>query len=101
MERMKLSDGSGRWFDAEKAEKFEEDTWFNGHNHVSVATGDQFTHEVLYKTAKGLWVLHEWSQWQGSRATYIDIEPARAQDWLLYNGHDDAVPQRVISNLEV
>jgi hypothetical protein len=88
MARIVLTDGSGRWFDGEKAEKFEEATRWNGQNNVSLATGDQFLHEVLYRTSGGRWILHSWSQWQGSSESYEEIDNDRAAIWLVTNKHE-------------
>lgn len=101
MNRTRLTDGSGRWFDMDKAKKFEEDTWWNGSNHVSVATGDQFVHEAIYKTAKGLYILNHWSQWQGSKETYEEISKEDAIQWLLTNGHHDEVNKKLVEAHEV
>jgi hypothetical protein len=84
---------NGKWFDLDAAETWEEDTWWNGNNHISRATGDQFAHEQLYRTAKGTWVLHAWSQWQGSGQSWTEIEQGEAMAWLLRNGHADEVEQ--------
>ena len=85
--RINLTDGSGMWFNPEKAQSFEEATWFNGHNHVSVVTSDQFAHEKLFLTATGRWVLKAWSQWQGSRDSYRMIDDEAAARWLSINRH--------------
>jgi hypothetical protein len=82
--------GSGRWFDTDSAECFGEDTRFDGRNHISVATGSQWEHEELYRTRTGRWILHEWSQWQGSRAYYSEVSDARAKEWLINQDHADA-----------
>lgn len=81
--------GHGRWFDTDKARLFEEARRFNGQNHVSIATGSQWEHEELYLTRKGVWILHEWSQWQGSRETYETVTADTAKQWLIDNGHGD------------
>ena len=83
--------GNGRWFDTKKAEQFGEDKRWNGNNHISVATGSQWDHEELYRTESGTWILHSWSQWQGSTATYEIVDAATAQQWLIDNDHGDAV----------
>lgn len=101
MSRTRLTDGSGRWFDEGKAQEFEEDSWFDGHNHVSVATGDQFLHEKLFKTRSGKYILHKWSQWQGSKESYEEIDKDEAETWLLTNNHHDAVNQKVVAANEV
>lgn len=101
MQRIALTDGTSRWFDREKAEQFEEDTTWNGSNHISNATGSQWDHEVLYRTAGKQWILHHWSQWQGSTPTYEQIDDRQAAEWLVRNNldHPDAAEQ--ISALEV
>lgn len=88
MKRIPLTDGSGRWFDLDKATKFEEATRWNGNNHVSRATGSQFEHEALYRTGAGRWVLNHWSQWQGSLERYEEIDDAAAAAWLATNEHE-------------
>jgi len=87
MDRQVLDDG--RWFDPDKAEKFEEKRRFDGHNMISLATGSQWEHEVLYRTAGGRWILHNWSQWQGSSECWDEIDNDRAARWLVRNGHED------------
>lgn len=82
MTRIALTDGSGIWFDADKAELIKEDTFHDGRNWISKATGDQFTHESLFRTKGGKWILNHWSQWQGSRETYVEIDNQEAAAWL-------------------
>lgn len=79
------------WFDLDKAELVKEDTFWNGENHVSVHTSDQFDHQCLYRTAGGLWVLNNYSQWQGRKPSYQFIDDERVREWLLVNGSDDLV----------
>lgn len=99
MARQMLTDGV-RWFDPSKAKCFAEDTWWNGNNHVSVNTGDQFAHEKLYRTKKGRWILHSWSQWQGSRETYEEVDQETAYAWLLKNDHEGAIPTEYVEAAE-
>jgi len=79
------------WFDRAKAEKFEEATRWDGNNHISIATGSQWDHEALYRTAGGRWVLHGWSQWEGRPERYRFISADEAREWLLLNQEDGAV----------
>ncbi len=67
---------------------WEESTHWDGHNHVSDATGSQWEHETLYLSAKGRWYVEHTSQWQGSEpsARYVDDREAAA--WLLSCDHD-------------
>lgn len=81
------------WFDPDKATAIEEDTDWDGNNHISVATGSKWEHEILYRTAKGRWVLHHWSQWQGSMPTYRFASDNEARDWLIKNGRDAEVEE--------
>lgn len=99
MSRINL--GNGKWFDGAKAKRWDESTTWNGNNHISDATGSQWDHEQLYRTAKGMWVLHCWSQWQGSRATYEIIDETSAIGWLIDNGHGDDVPAPALAENEV
>ena len=89
MSRVNLTDGS--WFNPEIAERFAEDTRWNGTNRISIATGSQWDHEELYRTKTGRWILHAWSQWQGTVPTYEEISDSRARTWLLRNKEDAAV----------
>jgi len=86
--RTALTDGTGRWFDKSKAERFNEATTFNGTNHVSIATGSQFEHETLFRAPSGRWILHEWSQWQGAGESWDEITGAAAAKWLVANKHE-------------
>ena len=85
MKRQTLTDGSGIWFDRAAAVRFDEDTRWNGNNHISVATGSQWDHEALYYTKSGRWVLYSWSQWQGSLDTWKQVDEAAAVRWLSAN----------------
>ena len=86
MKRQKIDDGG--WFDLEKAKRWDEDTHWNGNNHISNATGSQWEHERLYKTAKGVFVLNHWSQWQGSGQSWAIVSASEAAEWLIQNGED-------------
>lgn len=81
------------WFDPDKATEIAEDTDWDGSNHISVATGSQSEHECLYRTAGGRWVLHGWSQWQGTLPSYRFVADEQAREWLLRNGRDEAVEE--------
>lgn len=92
MARQKI-DGGPRWFSTSKARSFEEATRWNGNNHISCATGSQWDHQALYLTRKGVWVLHRWSQWQGSTDTWTEVTPEEARDWLLCQDEQDAAEE--------
>lgn len=81
-------DKTGILVDTAKAlQTWEEATYFNGNNYISKATGDQFTHETLYKSAKGRYYILHSSQWQGSHDYATFCEPEAAAKWLLLSGH--------------
>jgi len=84
---------NGKWFDADKSIKFDEKTYWNGNNHISIPTGSQWDHEALYYTKSGNWVLHQWSQWQGSLPTYDPIDESDAVTWLIVNECFDELEQ--------
>ena len=79
-------DGGG-WFNPDAAQKFIEETRFDGRNRISVPTGSQWEHEALYCTRRGVYVLNSWSQWQGSRERWTRVSTVRAADWLTANGY--------------
>lgn len=87
MKRIALTDDTGRWFNPQTAETFEEATWWNGNNHISHATGSQWEHQRLYRTKGGRWILNTWSQWQGSSEEYLEISDRDAAAWLVKNEH--------------
>lgn len=65
-----------------------EDKRFDGRNHISVATGSQWTHETLYRSRRGrYWIEHE-SQYQGSTPHAEWISNRAAAQWLLANNHE-------------
>lgn len=78
-------------FIEDKAELIDEDTRWNGNNHVSVHTTDQFAHQRLYRTAGGRWVLNCWSQRVTVPETYEFLDDEQARTWLLVNESDDVI----------
>lgn len=88
--RVPLTDGSGAWFDTESALLFKEATWWDGHNHISVPTGSQWSHEWLYHTKSGKWVLNDFSNSQGTSEGYVQINESAAVAWLIQNGHTES-----------
>ena len=101
MNRVPLTDGTGRWFDESKAEKFTEDTYWDGHNHISKATGSQWDHESLYYTAGKQWVKYSSSQWEGHGEGYELIDADKAAVWLVTNGEQHPAVAEEIASLEI
>ena len=89
MKRQALDNGS--WFNIKTAEAFGEETRWDGNNYISCATGSQWDHEEIYRTKSGRWVLHHWSQWQGSTLA-TEISNEEAARWLVIN---DRTPRGV------
>lgn len=88
------------WFDLDKvAEAVKERTEWDGHNTVSAQPIGRYEHQVLYRTAKGRWVLHTWSQYDGVMPTYVFIDDDRAKVWLTVNESDDVI-ERYFGELE-
>jgi hypothetical protein len=67
---------------------YDEDTFWDGNNHISRATGSQWVHQTLYRSRKGRYYVEHTSQWQGSHPSAEWISNAEAARWLLVNGHD-------------
>lgn len=101
MTRTVLTDGSGRWFDRSKAEQFDEDTYWNGSNMISRATGSQWDHETLYRTVGKQWIVYRTSGWQGVTDRYELIDDETAAKWLVENGHENPDVAAQIEALEV
>lgn len=101
MKRIALTDNSGAWFDADKAEEFREDSYWNGNNHISKATGSQWNHEWMYRTASGRWILNSFSDYQNVPETYEEVDDDTAARWLSVHGHDHPVVADTIAEMEV
>ena len=99
MKRQALS--NGRWFNVEAADLYSEDSEWDGSNHISCATGSQWNHEELYRTKSKKWVLHSWSQWQGSTDSWEQVGDDDAARWLVRNGHQHPDVEAEIAALEI
>lgn len=79
----------GQAYDTDRATgKWDESTFFDGHNRVSRATGSQWDHETLWRSGKGTYYIESESQWQGSRPSARLVTPEEAVRWLLVNDHE-------------
>ena len=86
--RIALTDGTGRWFSISNSECIKEDTFWNGNNWISHATGSQWEHEALFVTKGNRFILNHWSQFQGSVETYEEISKEDAAIWLSRNNKE-------------
>jgi hypothetical protein len=91
---------NGEWFDIDAAKHWEEDTYFDGNNHISCATGSQWEHQTLYRTAKKSWVLHS-SREDHARDTWVIVDATTAAQWLVTNNHDtEEIPTELHQEIE-
>ena len=67
---------------------WDEETDWNGNNHISRATGSQWHHQTLYRSRKGRYWVENTSQWQGSMDSAEWVSPQEAARWLLLMGHE-------------
>ena len=87
MSRYRMDDGT--IVDTKNASRsWDEDTFWNGNNFISRATGSQWTHETLYRSRKGRYYVEHTSQWQGSHDHAEWISNHEATRWLMHNDHD-------------
>jgi len=87
MSKYKMQDGTV--VNTDKAQQsWNEDTQWNGNNHISVATGSQWEHQRLHRSAKGRYYVESWSQWQGSTPSAEYVSDIDAAAWLLANDHE-------------
>jgi hypothetical protein len=104
MSRIALSENgekTGRFFDDKKADLYKEDTNWNGNNWISEATGSQWSHESVYRTAGGAYVLNCYSQYEGSEETYEIISKREAAEWFVKNNYkEDELPEELKKQVE-
>lgn len=82
MSRYRMEDGTV--IDTSKASKsWDETTEWNGNNHISRATGSQWSHQTLYRSSKGRYYVEHTSQWQGSTPHVEWVSREEAARWLL------------------
>jgi hypothetical protein len=69
-------------------DSWDEDTWFDGSNNVSKATGSNLDHEKLHVSSKGRYYVVSTSQWANKPDAARWLTPSEAAAWLFRNGHD-------------
>jgi len=86
---MKYRMEDGTIINTEKAvQSYDEATDFDGHNHISRATGSQWAHETLYRSRKGRYYVEHTSNYQGTHPHVAWVSEHEAVRWLLLNEHD-------------
>lgn len=100
MSRYRMDNGA--IVDTTKASKsWDEATYWDGHNHISKATGSQWDHQTLYRSRRGSYYLEHTSAYQGTRPHVEWVSPQEATRWLLTNDYDvDAMPADLIEHAE-
>lgn len=83
------------WYSSDRAKRYSEGTRWDGNNNVSLATGDQWRHQQLVRTAGGRWVLSSWSDWQGSRELHEFVSDDAALAWLIACEYTEADIERI------
>lgn len=69
-------------------QKWDEQTDWDGNNHISRPTKSQWEHQTLYQSRKNrFWILHE-SQWQGSLPHAEWVSEHEAARWLMLNEYE-------------
>jgi hypothetical protein len=89
----------GGWINLDTATEFTESTHWDGRNHISDNTGSQWEHQALYCTRKGVYILHSWSQWQGSSESWERVDAVTAAEWLVRNG-EEAPDETIAAEIE-
>ena len=97
MARYTMSDGTV--VDTSNASRsYEEATFYDGHNHISCATGSQWAHQLLYRSRKGRYYIEHFSQWQGSHDSAEWVSNEEAARWLLAN--NEPIPDELAKAAE-
>lgn len=87
MSRYRMEDGSVIDTSLARA-TYEEDTYWDGHNHCSVVTRSQWAHQTLYCSRKGRYYVEHTSQFQGSTPHVEWVAREEAARWLLANNYE-------------
>ena len=82
----RISIDNGGWFDRDVAQCWAEATYHDGADLISIVTGSQWTHEELFRSAGGTWIVHSWGAGRGD--SYSRISPAGAAAWLIHCDHE-------------
>lgn len=79
----------GYIYDTNKADDcWDEQTEFDGSNHISLATGSQWNHERLFVTGNQRYFVWWWSAWQGATDKLFPLTHNEAAEWLIRNQYD-------------
>lgn len=79
------------WFDDDKAVRISENRYWDGNNMAGNTTRRHDSHEALYHTAGGRWVLEMSSDWATVQTIHRFLTDAQAKGWLIRNKSDGEV----------
>ncbi len=92
MNKVTLSDNSGRWFDKDSAIAWRESAiQMDDGSSISRITGNSWEHEMLYFTTNGFFVAHFFDDHHPDRSQYVELNEERAVRWLLASGYNEDV----------
>lgn len=101
MDKVSLTDNSGRWFDKDSAKEWREAVILaDDGTPVSMATRNSWEHETLYLTKAGSFVMWFFNEHNHSLSQYVEWDEDKAAKWLLANGHNDDVVKLDLTNQE-
>jgi hypothetical protein len=94
MRKVYLSDQSGRWFDLDAAQSWDQETvWFSGPGRRFPAGLVEARQETLFRTAEGVFVLYCSHDTDSALDTYTEISWPQAMKWLIANGYQKDLPK--------
>lgn len=79
-------------------QSWDEETDWDGNNHISRATDTQWDHQRLHRSKRGRYYVEHTSQWQGSRPHVEWVSNEEACRWLLHMEHD--IPEEIAHLIE-
>ena len=103
MNRVSLNDNSGRWFDLDAANRWDEAIMrADDGTPISRATRNSWEHETLY-LAQGAFIMHFFNERNPSLSQFVAWDDKKAVQWLLANGHGNDIPtdyRKEVADLE-
>jgi hypothetical protein len=100
MQKISLSDNSGRWFDAQHAKQWPEAIVLaDDGTAISRATGKSWEHETLFLTQAGTFVMNLLDT-RTFHSQYVECSVELAAKWLIANGYTDELARLELGHIE-